>query len=513
MIRVLVAEDEPPILRAVKSQIEQTNPAFSVTAMAADGAVAMELLENEDIDVVFTDIRMPVMDGLALLEYIHDNRPEIYAVVLSGYNDFEYAQKALKSRAFDYLLKPVSPEPLAKLLDRLEAAFSGRGREERKRQFSRMINRSPDEAAPEGKSDGRQYAMMTVCAGPYLYDDGDALSPGAAFWEGADMGALLAKALPGGTDHWTFRGETAADRVIVAELLAGDTSREIVNRVFESVGRACGLPITAVGCCEPVGMQDAGRAYRALRRGLLPAVRIGRSTVGWVDIHGVSPCGPEDAGGNNPTAASAAEKLGEALREGPAKTAEECLNAALKRLEDGGGSQQEIVRFLLKAQEVCLRGKVVSPEAAAAKRREMLEAVSGSVSMEMLRGNVTAVFSTLAEDEGVRKGGAAARRQPVADRIETYLQQNYRNTITNLTLSQEFGFVPSYVSRIFREHTGLSVSDYLMNLRIDCARQLIRENPGIMVKEVADMAGFKDQYHFSKTFKRLTGMWPSEYRR
>ena len=509
MIRVLVVEDEPPILRAVKSLIEQTNSAFAVTATATDGAMAVELLERELFDVVFTDIRMPVMDGLALLDYIQNCHPSILSVVLSGYNEFEYAQQALKSRAFDYLLKPVSPETLSKLLNKLEAHFSLRLKSEKKKQLSHTINKSSDEVfTKEAGDDGKFYAVMLLCAGPFLYYEGDFLSPGIAFWEETDISAIITATLPGPADFWTFQSETPADRIVVAELSEAHDAQAVIRQIYERIAQISTLPITAVGCSRPVGFQDINKAYKMLRSRLLSTVRIGQSTMNWAGS------GCEESRSTNPesTFAEPCEKLITALQSADGKAIAGNLCDALHRLKNRDCTQLDVSHFFEAVFNGYDKGRSTLQTVSQERHRDLMEAISNSVTEEMLHGNLLSVLMAMGGDARQDKA-AVSRRPPIIGKVEAYLQANNSNSITNLTLSHEFGFVPSYISRLFREHTGLSTSDYLVKIRMDKAKELMAKNPAIMVKEVADLVGFKNQYHFSKTFKKQTGIWPTDYRR
>ena len=113
---VLLADDEHYLLQSLRRLFAQCAEDFRIVAEAADGAQALELLEQHDIHVVITDIRMPVMDGLALARAIHEKYPQILTVILTGYMEFEYAREAIQAGACDYLLKPVKEEDLENAL-------------------------------------------------------------------------------------------------------------------------------------------------------------------------------------------------------------------------------------------------------------------------------------------------------------------------------------------------------------------------------------------------------------
>jgi YesN/AraC family two-component response regulator len=124
-----------------------------------------------------------------------------------------------------------------------------------------------------------------------------------------------------------------------------------------------------------------------------------------------------------------------------------------------------------------------------------------------LAEDVVSVLSTLKNQKKVQN-----EKQPkLIENIENYLIKNYSSSITSTVLSKEFGFVPSYISRLFRQYKGVSPSEYLTHYRIEKAKQIMRENPELLVKEIADQVGFKEAYYFSKTFKKETGIWPSDY--
>jgi len=124
LIRVLIVEDEPPSLRRIVRMIEQSGMGFEVAATASDGEQALECLaQTPGIDAVFTDIRMPVMDGLQLMDAVRERYPACLIVVISGYQEYAYFSRALRAQASDYLLKPLSKQDLESLLGRLRAAL------------------------------------------------------------------------------------------------------------------------------------------------------------------------------------------------------------------------------------------------------------------------------------------------------------------------------------------------------------------------------------------------------
>ncbi len=108
MIRALIVEDEPPIARDTAMQIQCSDIRFQAVHLALNGKEALRYLAKNPVDVVFTDVRMPVMDGIALVAELAVSYPEIPVVVISGYADYEYTRQAINCHVFDYLLKPLT---------------------------------------------------------------------------------------------------------------------------------------------------------------------------------------------------------------------------------------------------------------------------------------------------------------------------------------------------------------------------------------------------------------------
>ncbi len=119
MLRVMIIEDEPSAMDRFSGYVESYNDCLSVTARAYTSEEGMELFLREKPDIVFTDIRIPGENGLALADRFRKAGWEGELVIISGYDDFSYAQRAIKISAADYLLKPVFQEDFNLILDRL----------------------------------------------------------------------------------------------------------------------------------------------------------------------------------------------------------------------------------------------------------------------------------------------------------------------------------------------------------------------------------------------------------
>ena len=123
IIKTVVAEDEELILNHIIKKIQQIDSGFVVVGAAQNGKQALEMIEEFSPDLLLTDIRMPVIDGLELLKNVALNYPYIKTIVISGYSEFEYAKQAIKYGVHDYLLKPLEPEELRKTLAKIKISL------------------------------------------------------------------------------------------------------------------------------------------------------------------------------------------------------------------------------------------------------------------------------------------------------------------------------------------------------------------------------------------------------
>ena len=131
MIKVLLVDDEPFIRQGLRVLVDWEGYGFEIAGEAANGIEALEILKQEEIDVVFADLKMPGMGGLEMIEKAKKEIGSMTRfVILTGYADFDYAQRAIGLKVVDYMLKPVQTRDLQELLERMEKVFQEDKRKE-----------------------------------------------------------------------------------------------------------------------------------------------------------------------------------------------------------------------------------------------------------------------------------------------------------------------------------------------------------------------------------------------
>ncbi|MBC8547169.1 response regulator [Clostridiaceae bacterium NSJ-31] len=137
MYRVLIADDEEIIRRGIAKLLEKDNE-IEVVAQAEDGEYALELAKKYQPELLFVDINMPFLNGLEFIEKIHEELAESLIVIITGYDDFKYAQRALQLGVFEYQLKPISEERFYDTLNRAKQRLSSSHKQQRYLDWARM---------------------------------------------------------------------------------------------------------------------------------------------------------------------------------------------------------------------------------------------------------------------------------------------------------------------------------------------------------------------------------------
>lgn len=482
MFRVLIAEDEPPIARMVKNTLESVDSDFSVEKCCINGKSAIDELSREKYDIVITDIKMPVMTGIELAGWISENCPETMIIILSGYSDFEYARKALEYKVFDYLLKPVSKERMRELTVRIKSEL---GRKQVK----------------ESEHDGeRDTAIVLACAGGYLLYGSEVMMPGDRFWADEHIERFMDRMLEAPEGYIFFNNDMQNERFLVIESDSIERQETIIKRMYNSLGGSS-LPVTIV-YKKGVQLKNAGKNFPVLREQLIKRLIPGKGQLICCDeVH--------DSFENleQPYSKSDVDSIIKFIRDGNNVALRKKLEVLFEKMRGADCTQEEyngLLNIILDTYVLNYPDNIQRKNTSV--KHEFINALAGFVSFESFIDDVTSILMTLKRDTRNKD-----RYVQLADSVEEYLIRNYNRNITNDVLSKEFGFVPSYIARIFKRQKGVSPNEYMTKYRIELAKRLITENKEMRIKEIADAVGFREAYYFSKTFKKETGVWPTEY--
>jgi two-component system, response regulator YesN len=504
-MKIMVVEDEPPILRDICAHIQAQGGGHTICAQVGDGGLAIDAIRAGKLpDLVITDVRMPVVDGMQLTAWLRAEHPEVQVVVLTGYQEFEYARSALRLGVADYLLKPVKPESLGALLARIDAGLAERHGHKRYRAIEDAWLGLPPERGADVDADAA-FCIVLAGAGSLTETGEDIMLPGAGFWEKADAEDRLDKLV--GTDRfWIVEGQSSTERLILLDLADRPLSslEQAVDSIFEWLSSS-GLPIFMAACMKPMDLPKLRPGYSALKRTIAQRAVLGRSCL--IKVASLEPQGPAVA----PLMYDPDKEtlIAKAASEGGA----DLLAAGLKSLF----ADWERACLPLGATERYLNTLVthlqsLSPAAPAFCIDidfDIRYALAGALNFDDL---VEPVASLIRAVTGECRREADSSDELVKE-AEAYLRRHYTESISGEQLSKKIGIVPSYLSKLFKKHTGFSPPEFIIKLRMEHACELLDQSDDVLIKDVARIVGYEDPNHFSRTFHKVCGYWPSEHRR
>lgn len=494
MFRVLIAEDELPLLRGIKRMIEVLDPDFSVVFCAANGQEALDYLTQHTVDVVFTDINMPLMDGLELLSQLSD-RDDLRTVVISGYDSFSYAQKAIRFGTRSYLLKPIDRNELAELLWQFKTELSVRPyTEKRERLLSLLFGGTQDQTAFRWGD----LSLYYLCAGPFRRLPSPEELPEAAFWEeGAFLSYLKQKVRQnGGGDVWLFWGRNSNEALIVLEDSMDFSAGDLIGFLEERAGESAFFTVAAGPAhCEEAGLMNV---MNRLRTGISRHAVFGRNTLLLWEKEN-----QESGGITLPDLYRS--QLSVFTQRQQVDNLLHMLGRIKEYFKESGITQyrleEELSRVILLIQGdgadqwIEIQHVVQDMVGAAAGYDSLFDEVK-IVCQDFLRGQP---FDTSDKEVLMRS-------------VDEYIRENVSKSFTTNELAKHFGLVAPYLSKLFKRYKGMSPTQYVQSMRMERAKQILTEYPDLLVKDIAEQLGYTNALYFSKVFQKALGMYPSEYR-
>ena len=550
MYTVLVAEDEFEVREAIVSGTDWAGLGFRVTDSAENGQEAWELFAKGAPDLLLTDIRMPFMDGLQLAERVKRQYPGTRVVILSGYDEFEYAQRALKLSVDEYVLKPFSSGDLANVLAKVRTVLDEEAAEKRdveqlrehyrrslpvlRENFLATLMMRPLKRKELEEKSALYDIRLTGVSFQVAVVSLDTAGPREQGQSGAAMGSGPRKEQTPSTISEDQELLLFASLNIAEEIAAARN----LGRVFLHQGQVVLLTIAQEDDTHAVSsatMAAAEEIRQAIERYLKQTVTIGIGVV-IPEPAGLS-YSYKDAvlaleyrvilGGNRVISIADVEQrhvekvrfdelkeqsLVRCLKTGTAEELKEIVEGLFQGLAEAPVSVKEYQLYLMEIVTAVLR---------AAKDADAdLDDLFGehmATLAELYR------FRTLAEAKAwllgicTRLMGSIAvvRQSALHNLVEeaiAYTRANYGDS--ELSINNVCGRLhisAGYFSSIFKKETKLTFVAYLLHIRMEAAKELLRTTD-LRALEIAEKVGYAEPNYFSFSFKKHVGMSPKEYR-
>lgn len=504
--RVMIVDDERFIRRSFINRIDWNRYGMEVVGEAGDGKSACEMIPALEPDVIFADIRMPVMDGLELAAFVRERYSGIYVILVTAYSDFEYARRGIASGVFDYILKPLNPELLDETLSRLLPLLEKEGKRRQE------VTSEEAQQMPEG-------TCFAVLAAQRLDRTGEK-KPAAVRLEMCrrstpERGRLFRLSDCGDSAYsvyllqWENGDKVPGDILPLVREFHADT--ENAGRTQDpEADRGKGRPY--IGVSEVFRWDGAPDSFQraveesihALKCRLL--YRVPDRIYTWADARERSEeqIVPRDPSPLAEMARRSFEEhrfieggqlLEDYIRQVPwgkirnPDTVENIVDVCLGRLFRaawiaGGDHQMD-----LKLHAACLR-----------RSGYILEFADPDELAERLREIIRKTTASMGEQQ-----------DDLAVKAARFLQTHYRENIQISTLEREFCVSGSSLMTTFKKEKGITINNYLTMVRMERAKELL-EGTAVSIQDAAAMVGYADANYFTRAFKNYTGMTPSQFR-
>lgn len=504
MKKILIVDDEPFIAKSIKLMIDSIGTDFTVCGIATNGNQALQLCEETCPDIILTDIRMPVMDGLELIRQLSRNPAPPLFIILSGYGEFEYAQKALKMGVFDYLLKPLEPSALKDALERAAQSLDSDYEKIRSHLLWNILSSQdthPDNENLRKYFNSRSYAFMLLNAGSYFHLSYSPSSTYMELWETHNLIRFLPdiKAMGG----WMISGIRPNERIIIFETETLSNPEQFFSALFKSMSKST-LPISCIYGIHTGDIFTINESISKYRLLLNRNTLFGYSTLVSSEVHSDN-CKELLQLSNTDK-----EELLLLFQNRNINGLTQYITGKISLYEKKRIRQIDLQFFLLEILYL-LNTKLPPAE----RDQENLlyfvtDIINNTWSYETLTEEYMRVISELIDI--MKKDDDVSSPTEIVNQVEQYILQHYTENLNLQKLADIFGFVPPYLSRIYKRERGISPSDYILNLKIDRIKHLLKIDPKLPLKVIAESTGFNDSFYMSKVFKLATGFTPSEYR-
>lgn len=506
---VLVAEDEQIILEDVIEKLEKTGKRFKVIASAMNGEDALQLVEQLKPDVLVTDIKMPVMDGLELIKKASSVQPGIEVVIISGFNEFSYAQQAIKLGVTDYLLKPLRMEALLETMQSIENKLMHKLRLTERDIIIQDINGIKTTGALPSSLKNSSFMLYLLCLGNLYDHTADALDPMQfhQLWNTVEWAGLIDSCFNPGIRWWVVDEKIQNKKFLIAawEKQADMPEPGTAAKVGAVLAAALNgmMPVTV--CSDETGLvfQEIWETARNLRKVLKANLVPCRSSV--IRPGDIKP--PHTGSEYDDLLAMGA--IERSIRQNRLDLLNSELKSIFSQWKNAGYSQVQLekllihlVRGILK-QLGCLEDGVLS-----AAEMEICIIIAVTNDIDMLFNDVLQLLGNYIYPQ--KKAGDSS--EELVLKLEEDIRANLANPINVAYLAEKFNFNPSYIIRVFKKYKGEPPMQYLISLRINEAKRLIGNNQDLDFKSISEVVGYTDPHYFSRVFKNMTGMSPSEYR-
>ena len=531
MLKVFLAEDEFIIREGIKNNIDWQAHGYEFCGEASDGELAFPLIQKTRPDILITDIKMPFVDGLALSRLVKKELPETEIIILSGYEEFDYAKEAIQIGVARYLLKPINGETLLQEIDSVAEIILGKQKE---KEIREKYQKEMEENSLRDQMDLFQHLVTGDCSMEELLSVADKLDLKImAPW----YSIVLLKIQSMKHDYEEYSGSIVVvderiaklaepEHVLVfdralegrAFLFKADSEEELLAYQKEYLGDVkevlsgyanlryfggIGTPVNRLREI-PASFEDASHAfahrYLVAESCILDSSLLMQEGAAEHEDFRISAVNPEQID---------RAKMQEFLRTGDLDEVVYFVDEFFGKL-DGGAMKSRIFRQYITMDAYF---SIVDFLKGLGLQKDEIEAPDQDSSiLQDEKSAMDYIVRIMNKALVLREKKASSRYEDVVSEVIHYIEDNYAQEELSLNLlASHVNFSPNHLSMIFSQQTGQTLIRYLTDYRMNRAKELLRcssKKSSVISMEV----GYKDPHYFSYLFKKTQGMTPTQYR-
>lgn len=513
MYTYIIVDDESLIRKGTIKKLSSMQDKVQCIGEADDGASGIQLIQEKKPDFVITDMQMPGMHGTDFLAYLADHYPDMPVIVISGYRDFDYIKQAITAEAVDYLLKPFGKEALQecvnRAIDRIESSET----------ISRQLTDSYEQREAAYYEYDRQYLTNLILG--YRTGETAISSQKLKFVNDTHRMILLTLCFSSAPQHFDVQEWLDEGGFGDLALYLPGTSPLVSFLILFLPNAGPVTPEKLVGQISTALIQDSGR------NGLNLLIGISRVHSDLKELHTAF---TESSGALNQQLISGASRQ-YFLYDGPAAPRQivwDKEDEFLFRIEAGmekevkeltvqlfswfervpGLTLDDVKYYCYLISDQCRRILSFYLKQNESSSGSMQNVVRQMFRLRDLEEYYTQYFRNIAL---LLKTESVYALDDVVEKIKIYIRRNYQKDLNQDFIASLFYMNRSYLSTLFRQRTGTKFIDFLNEVRIEKAKEMLSGSDRKMY-QVSRAVGYDNPKYFFRVFKKMTGMTPEQYR-
>jgi two-component system response regulator YesN len=518
--KVFFVEDEIVTREGIRDNVDWKGSGFEFCGDAPDGEIAWPLLQTVNPDVLVTDIKMPFMDGLQLSKIVRERMPWVKIVILSGHDEFEYAQQAIQLGVTEYLLKPVTVQDLHKVLQKIAAQL------EQERQEQENLKKL-QEQIDENRATLRERLLLKLVVG--AVSSTEAIEKGELL--GVDLIArcylvvILKTELSDRSEQFDY-DEYQQVQQIVSSLVENKPDVFLLKKDWEEIvlvmkGSTPEYMEEERDLLLDLIIQEVKRTRYQLTIGVgTPKKRIADIYQSFVEALVSIQNAADENKADSSHAVDRAELLKvdrsaveNYLRSGVKEGFDEFFDAYIRPLGETA-LKSHLMKSYIFMDVVVATAKFVNELGGDVDQiipeLNSIETVLTNIrTIEHLREQAHKILSgalTFRDSQSNNQYAAMIRR------AKEYIDQHYMDPALSLNeVAAQVNLSSSHFSLVFSQETSQTFKEYVTEIRIKKAKELLRMTT-LRAAEISYQVGYSDPHYFSSVFRKTTGLSPTEFR-